>query len=535
MPITSNKLKILFWEVIIVFICHLLFVIPVYAVFEDIGTTRPMGIGGAFIGIADDANALLLNPAGISQIENPEINFMYAEPSIQADKPSLKLNYFSFIHPLGENLGALGVGWTGADFSGLHREDTFIINYGIDMRTFIPGLERDTIYTGLSFKSLTYVQSIESKDSLDLLFDSHNSKSVVTGDFGMLYKPPQDKLSFGMAVKNLTQPSIKLEEREKIPLKWGIGTSYEIYKDKTLALDLSRQGDEWKINFGGEMWLLNRIIGLRTGVNLDTSAVGISLGKIFYKNIDLQIDYTFEYPFDLEENYKTHWLSLGAKIGHKGDREILRKETPEKKETAEKIPYFIGPDDELEILVRNHPEFSGTVSVDPYGNILIPLLGKIGVEGMTSHELANAIEKELLPYIETPHVSVVITEYRSKVVYVLGEVAKPGKYFIRGEKMELREAILQAGLPTGLAATWRVYVIKSRGEKPPYRVINLYRILYKGELKNNINLEPGDIVYVPLTILGKISTTLGHLLDPFFKTRALAEPLEEGTLLRGEE
>lgn len=513
---------------------YLMSIIPAYAFFKEIGAARPTGMGGAFIAVADDTSALLWNPAGVAQIEDTQISFMYAQPAVTDNRPDLKLNYVAFVQPLGKNLGTIGIGWTGVDFSDLHREDTFILNYGVDLEAFITLLDRDTIYTGFSLKSLNYIPKTAEKDSLDLLlFDSREKETAITADWGILCKPT-GRLSLGMSVKNLTQPTIELETEEEIALKLGIGAAWQVDEDKILALDLSRQEDEWQVNIGGEIWFLDKKIGLRSGINLDTGAIGISLGKLFYKNIDLHLDYTFEYPFDSEENDLTHWFSLGARIGK--DRDLSWDETYEEKETEEVVPYLLGPDDEVEVLVRKHPEFSTAAKVDPYGNIVIPLLGEMGVEGMTRQEVANALEKDLLSYIGRPKVSVVITEYRSKVVYVLGQVNRPGKYYIEGEKLTLREVIFQAGLPTNLAALWRVYIIKSRNEEnPPYKVVNLYKLLYKGELKNNINLEPGDIVYVPLTLLGKISSSLAHLLDPFYKTRALAQPIDEGSLLPKEE
>lgn len=535
MVITKKIIRLFSLAGVIVFNFYLL-AVPAYAVFKEVGTARPVGMGGAFIGVANDINTLLWNPAGVAQLENTEVSLMSGYPTVANAQPDLKLNYFGFVQPLGKNLGTIGMGWTVADFSGSHREDTFLLNYGVDLETFFSALDRDTIYTGLNLKSLNYIPKTAEKDVLDLLlFDSQETERAITADFGMLIKP-SGGLSLGLAAENLTQPTMEMETEEEIMLKLGIGLAWQADENKTLALDFSHQDDEFQVNAGGEIWFLDKKIGLRAGVNSDTCAAGIALGKLSYKNIDFQLDYTFEYPFDSEENDKTHWFSLGAKIGKDRVVDLSWEDVKKEKETKEMIPYLLGPDDELEILVRKHPEFSTVATVDPYGSIVIPLMGEMGVEGMTREEITNAIEKELLSFIGRPKVSVVITAYRSKVVYVLGEVARPGKYYIEGERLPLREVIFQAGLPTRLAALWRVYIIKSREqEKPPYRVVNLYKVLYKGELKNNINLEPGDIVYVPLTLLGKISTSLASLLDPFYKARALAEPVDEGSFLPEEE
>ena len=100
---------------------------------------------------------------------------------------------------------------------------------------------------------------------------------------------------------------------------------------------------------------------------------------------------------------------------------------------------------------------------------------------------------------------------------------------MEGSIWTVRDAIAEAGLPTGIAATWRTYVITPRTKRPIYRTINLYKILYRGRMEQNLRLQPGDIVYVPSTILGKVSSSLSHILDPFFKARAVTEPTVTGT------
>jgi polysaccharide export outer membrane protein len=185
----------------------------------------------------------------------------------------------------------------------------------------------------------------------------------------------------------------------------------------------------------------------------------------------------------------------------------------------------LGPDDVLQIITRNHDEFSGKFIVDPYGKILIPTIGEIKAEDLTREKFTDVLREEISKYVQDPNVMVSIMQYRSKVVYILGEVRSPGKYPVEGDSIALRDAIAAAGFPTGLAATWRVYIIKPRTVRPTFKIVNLYKILYRGKMKNNVTLTPGDIVYVPATMLGKLSNSLSYLLDPFFKTRSLATPL----------
>jgi polysaccharide export outer membrane protein len=177
--------------------------------------------------------------------------------------------------------------------------------------------------------------------------------------------------------------------------------------------------------------------------------------------------------------------------------------------------YVIGPDDALNVLVEQHPEWTGEFVVRPDGNIVIPGIGEFKVSGMTKAKAEGSLRQNLERYINNPRVTVEIVKYASQVIFVLGAVSRPGKYSTEGKNLTLRDAVILAGLPTTYAAPDRVYVITPTPVgRPRQQVINLDRILNRGELKRNIPLKPGDIVYVPLSILGRISELFGVILSP---------------------
>ena len=190
--------------------------------------------------------------------------------------------------------------------------------------------------------------------------------------------------------------------------------------------------------------------------------------------------------------------------------------------------YTLGKGDVVEITVRNQPEFSGQFAIGPDGNIQYKFVGDIKAEGLTKEELKEFLTKKLERYVKVPEVSVSIVAYRSKFVYILGEVARPGKYPMRGDTVSLRDAIIAAGLPTPDAALRRVYVIKPDTKKPVYRKVDIYLLLYKGILKDNLTLTPGDLVVVPSTIPSEINRALGRLLSPL-TIAAVVEDLIDGS------
>ena len=185
-------------------------------------------------------------------------------------------------------------------------------------------------------------------------------------------------------------------------------------------------------------------------------------------------------------------------------------------------PYTLGRDDIIHVDVRSQPEFTGDFIIGFDGRIQYNYLGDIPIAGMTKYEVQQVMEKLLTRYVRVPVVSVTILAYNSKVVYVIGEVGRPGKYIMRGDAIKLREAILAAGLPTPIAALSRVHVIKPDLTNPRVRKVNLKRILYKGKLKDDVDLAAGEIVVVPSTVLSKVNDFLASILSPVTRAASVA-------------
>jgi len=185
-------------------------------------------------------------------------------------------------------------------------------------------------------------------------------------------------------------------------------------------------------------------------------------------------------------------------------------------------PYTLGRDDVIRIAVRNQPEFSGEFRIGFDGRIQYNYLGDLPIAGLTKYELQQVMEKLLAEYVRVPVVNVQILAYNSKVVYIIGEVGRPGKFVMRGDVIKLREAILAAGLPTRHAALARIHVIKPDLTNPNIRKINVKPILYKGKLEKDVDLYPGEIVVVPSTVLSAVNRFLGDLLSPINRSFAFA-------------
>lgn len=185
--------------------------------------------------------------------------------------------------------------------------------------------------------------------------------------------------------------------------------------------------------------------------------------------------------------------------------------------SKEETSYLLGPGDVIKVFVWGQPELSGEMVVDPAGNIPFLLIGDVMVEGLTEEELEEILTEKLSQYIVNPQISVTIIGYNSKKIYILGEIERPGEYPIGGSMISLREAVLKAGLPTKSAALRRVRIITPQPHKPIVKIVNLSMILHQGDLKKDITLSAGDIVYIPANIPTKIGDILDKISAPITK------------------
>jgi len=233
------------------------------------------------------------------------------------------------------------------------------------------------------------------------------------------------------------------------------------------------------------------------------------------KEVDL---YSLLYGGDLKENvllYSGDYLYVpAAVIESAGDMQNSNNNFDSSK-------YTLGPEDVIEISVVKHPDFSGIYPVNLEGKIQYKFVGDINVTGMTKGELEEKIKTIISAYVASPEVNVTITEFKSKAFYVLGEVGSPGKYNMRSESITVSEAVIMAGLPTEGAAMRKTKIITPGVNGSKTRKVNLYSLLYAGDLKEDLLLKPGDYLYVPSTVLAKlirvispVSTSIGLAAGP---------------------
>jgi polysaccharide export outer membrane protein len=192
--------------------------------------------------------------------------------------------------------------------------------------------------------------------------------------------------------------------------------------------------------------------------------------------------------------------ALGASEAHADLSEIM----------VPSQPYLIGPGDHLAITVWDHPELvmpavsmtgSATMAagglppgytVSAEGKIQFPYAGDLKVEGLTESQARDLLVQQLSKYIKRPEVTLRVLAYRSKRVYLDGEIKTPGIVAIDDIPLSLPEAISRAGGVTPLGDESRISIANAG----KVHWVDLPRLTQAGLDPNSIILRNGDVVRV---------------------------------------
>jgi polysaccharide biosynthesis/export protein len=157
--------------------------------------------------------------------------------------------------------------------------------------------------------------------------------------------------------------------------------------------------------------------------------------------------------------------------------------------------YTLGPADIIRVNVWKSADLSQTVTVGPDGFVSLPLLGDVHAAGLTANQLAQDLSSRLSSYVVSAQVTVSVVDIRSRQVFVTGQVGKPGVYPLIAP-LNVLQLIAQAGGLSTFANRKGIFVL--RGDKGNVQRLKFnYNSAIHGDVKQNINLQPGDTVIVP--------------------------------------
>ena len=204
---------------------------------------------------------------------------------------------------------------------------------------------------------------------------------------------------------------------------------------------------------------------------------------------------------------------------------------PENAKEAERSTFVkLGTGDLIEVNVYNVPELTTKARVSAAGDIYLPLIDYVHVDGLTQEEAQALIEKRLSDggFVRNPHVTIFVDEASSQGVAVLGEVSRPGIYPNVADH-RLYEVISEAGGFTSAAS--RKIAILRQNQSEPIRV-TLPRNL-ADDTSGNVEIMPGDTITVPrapiIYVVGDVGRPSGLLVDNGTLTVLQALALAGGT------
>lgn len=179
----------------------------------------------------------------------------------------------------------------------------------------------------------------------------------------------------------------------------------------------------------------------------------------------------------------------------------------------------LGPGDGIRVNVFESPELTTDARISARGNISLPLIGIVRLEGMTPAAAAAHIAAKLKQgnFVRNPRVSVSLVQIRSRQASVLGQVARPGRYVLDEAHTRLTDVLALAG---GIAPTGdeKILLLRARKGGTEKLEIDIPKMYQTGDMSANVEIENGDTVYVNRApvfyIYGQVENAGTYRLEP---------------------
>lgn len=281
---------------------------------QNVGSgARAQGLGNSFVAVADNADAVFANPAGLGQVSQRQVSYtnvslLYA--GIEGD--DLGQHVVSYAQPLGDKMG-LGLGYERIGSSLMSENGAFVsLSYQVERR----------LQVGLSAKYLFWsVGAIPDDDGrADPL--SNQSAGNVGVDLGLLWQSPVQGAQVGVLLKNINQPNVAYGEVEgdadagALPMDVHVGVGYRLSSQSLVSIqyvrrDLTGEGSDDGLVVGGETQLVEGLLLRAGGRRLLSEDAGGGLNAgLGYQWNQLVFDYAYDIGLDLTETNGAHRFSF---------------------------------------------------------------------------------------------------------------------------------------------------------------------------------------------------------------------------------
>jgi polysaccharide export outer membrane protein len=171
---------------------------------------------------------------------------------------------------------------------------------------------------------------------------------------------------------------------------------------------------------------------------------------------------------------------------------------PQSQPTQNQPDYQLSPGDTIKILVFQNPDLTLETQVTEQGTITFPLIGALKIGGLAVAAAEQAIGNALRDggFLKQPHVNIIVMNRLGNAVSVLGQVVKPGRYPLETVNVRVSEMIAVAGGISPSGGDTAVLTGTRDGKSFRHEIDVAGIFLAADKLKNDVIVEPGDVIYV---------------------------------------
>jgi polysaccharide export outer membrane protein len=167
--------------------------------------------------------------------------------------------------------------------------------------------------------------------------------------------------------------------------------------------------------------------------------------------------------------------------------------------------YRLQAGDTFDLSFEYSPEFNQTVTVQPDGFLTLREIGDVYVGGMTFPEVGQALSDKYSAILYQPKISVMPKDIQKRYFIAAGEVARPGKYELRGDTTVGQAIAMAGGFTQDRAKHSQVVLFRRNGDTLAFgQVVDVKKMLKERDLREDPYLKPGDFIFVPQTTWSKM-------------------------------
>ncbi|MFZ3264693.1 MAG: polysaccharide biosynthesis/export family protein [Terriglobales bacterium] len=166
--------------------------------------------------------------------------------------------------------------------------------------------------------------------------------------------------------------------------------------------------------------------------------------------------------------------------------------------------YRLTKSDVVEVNFTFSPDYNQSLTVQPDGFVALRGAGTIYAEGLTVPQLQQAVSDAYRSVLHQPEITLTLKDFDKPYFLASGEVAKPGKYELRGD-LTVNEAVAIAGGFTQQARHSQVVLFRRvSADLAEAHVLDLKKMLDSRDLREDMHLHSGDFIFVPQSRISKI-------------------------------